>query len=56
MSAHKYHIKPLGMAKTQGFRQDLYVYDLFLHLGDFVNTSVVSHRANRFSKNPTGFD
>ena len=23
----KYHTKPLGMAKTQGFRQDLYSYD-----------------------------
>ena len=27
----KYHIKPLGMAKTQGFRQNLYGYDLFLY-------------------------
>ena len=26
----KYHIKPLGMTKTQGFSQDLYAYDLFL--------------------------
>ena len=26
----KYHIKPLGMTKTQGFRQYLYRYDLFL--------------------------
>ena len=23
----KYHTKPLGMAKTRGFRQDLYSYD-----------------------------
>ena len=27
----KYHIKPLGMAKTQGFRQNFYEYDLFLY-------------------------
>ena len=27
----KYHIKPLGMAKTQGFGQNLYGYNLFLY-------------------------
>ena len=27
----KCHIKPLGMTKTQSFRQDLYEYDLFLY-------------------------
>ena len=30
----KYHIKPLGMTKTQGFCQDLYGYDLFLPVGE----------------------
>ena len=27
----KYHIKPLAMTKVQGFRQDIYGYDLFLY-------------------------
>ena len=27
----RYHIKPLGMTKTQGFCQDFYWYDLFLN-------------------------
>ena len=27
----KYHIKPLGMTKTQAFRQDFHRYDLFLY-------------------------
>ena len=27
----KYHIKPLGTAKTKGFCQNLYGWDLFLH-------------------------
>ena len=27
----KYHVKPLGLTKAQGFRQDLYRYDLFLY-------------------------
>ena len=40
----KYHIKPLCMTKTLGFRQDPYGYDLFLSRGGFVNTSAVSHK------------
>ena len=28
----KYHIKPLGITKTQGIRQDLYGYDLVFYL------------------------
>ena len=27
----KHHMEPLDMTKTQGFRQDLYGYDLFLY-------------------------
>ena len=27
----KYHIKPLGRTRTQGFRKYLYGYDLFLY-------------------------
>ena len=27
----KYHIKALGTTKTQGFRQNLYRFDSFLH-------------------------
>ena len=28
----KYHIKPLGIIKTQSFCQDIYGYDMALHL------------------------
>ena len=28
----KHHINPLDTAKTQVFHQNIYVYDLFLHL------------------------
>ena len=41
----KYHIKPLGMTKTQGFFQDSYGMTCFYNRGDCVSTSAVWHRA-----------
>ena len=35
----KYNIKPLGVTKTQGFSQDLYVYDFFYTRRDYLKTS-----------------
>ena len=41
----KYHIKALGLAKTQGFRQGLYGYDLVLYLQRLCEHLTVSRRA-----------
>ena len=37
----KYYVKPLGMTKTQGFRQNLYGVICFYTRRDYVSTSVV---------------
>ena len=38
----RYHIKSLGMAKTQGFSQELNGHDLFCALKNYISTSAVS--------------
>ena len=37
----RFHIKSLGMTKTQGFSQDLYGHDLFCTIKNYMSTSAV---------------
>ena len=37
----KRHIRPENMKKTQGFHQDLYGYDLFYTVRNYMSASVV---------------